>query len=1013
MSESMTAARHGLRKGLTGGTCPKCGAKSLRHAPSPAGDVFHCGTCKALPANEAIGHLIGVWPPKTALDRHRIETEMAASGLRWAPADQRAPEPSDAGRLKPEQIDEILKATSPWRGAAPEDIAALRKVGIDGGHPAFYYVRRGKRGPKWFEKESSAKPGTTYDLFQVGNFRLIFVLYDENGTPRGLKLRPLPLDEPYNKTWTAEELKSRKTYTASGSTHGLILACDRVVAALQGNGAWPPYLVVLEGEKDLAAAITRWSRVHRDVGFVALFSGAVSRAWVEKIPATTRIVSMVDPDRGGEAYHRELVAVVDALGQHEIARLAPNLWYAFASPEVVAKYDPKSPPDVADAIVDRCAPDTLDLASLFDLRPDPYSASDLLRLSLERDRRFRHNPHTDTLLFAKSARADDADAEFVARPVPLITHEARDILTREVVVEIGWGREEEGETFHDKHRIGGDLLADPRVLARTLSKQKLNISPGQQSTLGAWFALQRLVGDTLIPQVISARANGWWNPRARERHAEGGGFLLGGQWIQAAPTSSERVYRDDTSMRPSAAKIAAAQRPAEGGSFVGWCSGMEVIRAYPVPQVFVLGALASVLLSRLETRAVMVGSIFPPKTAKTLALQVGLSTYARPGEQDGALLQWGASIPGLEDALNYLRHLPVCLDDTSQIKAEGRTAQERSDSIAQKIASIAFMVVNGTERVLAKDGGGAPGGWRMMALYTAEVRPDMRGQQEGAKKRMMALTCHPWQRMPSRTDPHPPILGEKSDLPHADLTRIADTAAQHAGHVMPAFLREVLRHPVSGLRARWRAMADDYRAQLRGKVRFDDTAAEIAATLALAQQIFETACAHEKIRPDACPVRKEVVSWFVAHLIRQREADGSDDHASQTFSAFREWALSSRNERGPWMIPDLKMMPRETEIFGLWETTRHQDVDDEGREISIYEPGDLYIQSSALSAFLKRNPSPRSADDIVRSWIAAGYIEVPATYTETSHLNAARWPKYMPGPGTRKMFKVPGSRFRD
>ena len=583
-----------------------------------------------------------------------------------------------------------------------------------------------------------------------------------------------------------------------------------------------------------------------------------------------------------------------------------------------------------------------------------------------------------------------------------------------MVIEVGWGRDSDDAAFYDQHRIGGDLLADPRALARTLSKQKLNISPGQQQTLCAWLALQRLVGDRLIPQVTSARANGWWNKRTRDRHSEGAGFLLGSQWISSG-RASDRVYRDDTSVRPSASKIAPALRPSEAGSFVGWCRGMEMIRAYPVPQIFVLSALASVLLSRIDTRAVMLGSIFPPKTAKTLALQVGLSTYARPGEQDGALLQWGASIPGLEDALNYLRHLPICLDDTSQIKAEGRTAPERAESIAQKIATIAFMIVNGTERVLAKDSGGSPGGWRMMALYTAELRPDMRGQQEGAKKRMMAMTCHPWQRMPSPTEPHPPILGEKSDLPHGDLRRIADAAHTHAGHAMPAFLREVLKHPVSGLRARWQAMAEEYRAQLRGKVRFDDTAAEIAAALALTQQLFETACAHEKIRPDACPIRREVIPWFIAHIIRQREADGSDDHASQTFYAFREWALDRRNERGPWWIPDpgMKANPREVDTLGFWETIRETGTDDDGREISMHEPGDLYILGNALTAFLKSNPSPRASDDILRSWIAAGFIEAKVGYIEGALLNAAKWSKYIPGQGTRKMYKIPAHRFRD
>lgn len=67
--------------------CPRCGTTGLTHHRSPAGDVFHCVRCKAMPADELVGLLLQppCWPPRTVLDRHRIACAMAERGLSWKP----------------------------------------------------------------------------------------------------------------------------------------------------------------------------------------------------------------------------------------------------------------------------------------------------------------------------------------------------------------------------------------------------------------------------------------------------------------------------------------------------------------------------------------------------------------------------------------------------------------------------------------------------------------------------------------------------------------------------------------------------------------------------------------------------------------------------------------------------------------------------------------------------------------------------------------------------------------
>ena len=967
-------------RGAEKGECPKCHVKALVSYVTRAGTNFRCEACKStMSAREYVGRRIGAWPDATNLTSYQIKMAMDSAGLTWNPD---APPPA-VTRFTEKQIAEVLRLAVPWDRATQEDRDALKGMGIVRGDPSFFFFPRGTKTPEWFWFETAE--GKKWDPVRL--YQILFPMYDENGIPHGVKFRSMYPKEG--------QPKSRST----SGTHGLILADTRIVSALQDAAPWPRWVIIVEGEKDFAAAVTRWSDAHPDAGFIGICQGAISEKWLNKIPATSEIVSLVDPDAAGEAYHREIEkkGIHDGIGAiRRFYRIHTSLWAALHKIET---YTISKPPDVADTIVNGWAPARLALDALLD---DPNQAIDLdalLNATLNAYPEFIIDQPTGTLQYTDKPGAKEPRYSVVCQPVPSIESLATDVQTGETLVSIGWTAK---GGARKSLLLSNGIIADPRALAKALRVNGLNVFAVHAGTLAQWFACQQQVGIKIIPSVVSARANGWYNIANTNDHARGAGFLLGKRWIG----TGERVFYDDSTATAAAFRMVSALRPTDDGSFVEWCKGFKRIEAYPVPQIHILTCLASPMLARLDVGGVMIGNVYPPQTAKTLAMQIGLSTFARPDREDGAFQGWQVTNAGLEQALNCLRHLTLCLDDTSLIRTDGQPGQE-AVSRAKRISEIVFFIANGAERLLGStpSSNRGAGGWRIFGSFTAEERPDFKGQQEGTEKRFIGVTAHPWQRMPTKADPTPPVVQHTDPLPNEMLLDFWACAKKNAGHVMPEYLRTALRIPTNGLQKSWATWAATYREDLRGKVKFVDTLAEVAATLKIAQEIFEDTCKAQHV---LSPLHPRIVEWFLHHIKTQFAQDGIDNHVVSHGRELIQWLLSLRMSGLFWVLSHERMKdpivePRRqgTAAHGVWETS------------TILEAGDLYVYSSVFDLFLQKHPSPRRRTDLIRGWIDAGIIEPGPGYVPGAPLRNAQISTHVPMTGSIRLYKIPRHHFED
>ena len=654
---------------------------------------------------------------------------------------------------------------------------------------------------------------------------------------------------------------------------------------------------------------------------------------------------------------------------------------------------------MADTIVNGWAPPRLALDALLD---DPNQAIDLdalLNATLNAYPEFIIDQPTGTLQYTDKPGAKEPRYSVVCQPVPSIESLATDVQTGETLVSIGWTAK---GGARKSLLLSNGIIADPRALAKALRVNGLNVFAVHAGTLAQWFACQQQVGIKIIPSVVSARANGWYNIANTNDHARGAGFLLGKRWIG----TGERVFYDDSTATAAAFRMVSALRPTDDGSFVEWCKGFKRIEAYPVPQIHILTCLASPMLARLDVGGVMIGNVYPPQTAKTLAMQIGLSTFARPDREDGAFQGWQVTNAGLEQALNCLRHLTLCLDDTSLIRTDGQPGQE-AVSRAKRISEIVFFIANGAERLLGStpSSNRGAGGWRIFGSFTAEERPDFKGQQEGTEKRFIGVTAHPWQRMPTKADPTPPVVQHTDPLPNEMLLDFWACAKKNAGHVMPEYLRTALRIPTNGLQKSWAAWAATYREDLRGKVKFVDTLAEVAATLKIAQEIFEDTCKAQHV---LSPLHPRIVEWFLHHIKTQFAQEGIDNHVVSHGRELIQWLLSLRMSGLFWVLsherlkdPIVEPKRQGTAAHGVWETS------------TILEAGDLYVYSSVFDLFLQKHPSPRRRTDLIRGWIDAGIIEPGPGYVPGAPLRNAQISTHVPMTGSIRLYKIPRHHFED
>jgi hypothetical protein len=154
---------------------------------------------------------------------------------------------------------------------------------------------------------------------------------------------------------------------------------------------------------------------------------------LNKIPATSEIVSLVDPDAAGEAYHREIEkkGIHDGIGAfRRFYRIHTSLWAALHKIET---YTISKPPDVADTIVNGWAPARLALDALLD---DPNQAIDLdalLNATLNAYPEFIIDQPTGTLQYTDKPGAKEPRYSVVCQPVPSIESLATDVQTGETL----------------------------------------------------------------------------------------------------------------------------------------------------------------------------------------------------------------------------------------------------------------------------------------------------------------------------------------------------------------------------------------------------------------------------------------------------------------------------------------------------------------------------------------------------------------------------------------------------
>lgn len=194
-----------------------------------------------------------------------------------------------------------------------------------------------------------------------------------------------------------------------------------------------------------------------------------------------------------------------------------------------------------------------------------------------------------------------------------------------------------------------EVIVDKEVISSNnrivnLAKHGIRVTSENARALVQYLADMESMNETVIPEQLSTSKLGWLNK----------GFI---------PYDDSVIFDNDDALSGAFKSIHSS------GSYIKWLELMKVIRKNGrlEPKIYLAGAFASPLLHLFNALPFIVSTYGKTGKGKTVALMVATSVWADPTEGK-YWIKAKANEIALEVRLDFLNHLPLAIDDFSEIQ---------------------------------------------------------------------------------------------------------------------------------------------------------------------------------------------------------------------------------------------------------------------------------------------------------------------------------------------------------
>ncbi len=177
-----------------------------------------------------------------------------------------------------------------------------------------------------------------------------------------------------------------------------------------------------------------------------------------------------------------------------------------------------------------------------------------------------------------------------------------------------------------------------------LAKHGIRVTSENARALVQYLADIESMNDSIIPEQLSTSKLGWL----------GKGFV---------PYDTSVIFDNDDALSGAFKSIR------QSGSYVKWLEMMHAIRKSNrmEPKIYIAGALASPLLHKFDALPFIINNHGKTGKGKTVTLMIATSVWADPTEGKYWIKSKANEI-ALEARLDFLNHLPLAIDDFSEIQ---------------------------------------------------------------------------------------------------------------------------------------------------------------------------------------------------------------------------------------------------------------------------------------------------------------------------------------------------------
>jgi hypothetical protein len=362
-------------------------------------------------------------------------------------------------------------------------------------------------------------------------------------------------------------------------------------------------------------------------------------------------------------------------------------------------------------------------------------------------------------------------------PAPVIlTGRAKDYRTGMELLVVGWKWPDQLEW--ERAAVDRRSVLSARELSILMSRG-LPLYDGKKNEMAEYFAKFEEYNRITLPAARITSSLGW------QGDPETAPFLLGNKLINehgihtmdtldaVAPEewTADRILFHVGS--PGEQQVANAFTAA--GKLDNWKAAVSILPAYPIALTLFYSGFVTPLLELFGAPNFVVDIAHSTTTGKTSSLRAIASIWGCPDEraQHTLMVPWSASRTWTERASMVAPHLPLCLDDTKNVKQ------------AQVVAETVYQITQGRGRGRGTiQGMQATGHWRNV-LYSTGEQPLMSfGEHGGTRARILCF--------------HELPFGDKSAVLDKIIKKFNKELCRHYGHAGPLFIHHLLKN-----RDRW------------------------------------------------------------------------------------------------------------------------------------------------------------------------------------------------------------------